>query len=151
MYIFPDRDDMGHVYIYLERLGLIDPQLIGDWFGELFKFSAQPTVDESDEEQEALEAAVVPRVQSRVPMEEMKSLLSTGRRLFQHEQTNAQEWRIDSPRSSGFKVVAGRLSLDSSSVQVVALVPGSEGAPTANNVMDLRTGPVDDGNEYLPR
>ena len=38
-------------------------------------------VDESDEEQEAFEAAVAPRLQSRVPMVETKSLLSTGRRL----------------------------------------------------------------------
>ena len=44
-----------------------------------------------------------------------------------------------------------RLSSDSSSVQVVALVPGTEGAPTANSVMDLRTRLVDDGSEYLPR
>ena len=48
-------------------------------------------------------------------------------------------------------MAARRLSSDSSSVQVVALVPGSEGAPTAKSVMDLRTGPVDDGSEYLPR
>ena len=83
-------------------------------------------------------------------MEEMESLLSTSRRLSQHERTSAQEWRIDSPRSSRFKVAARRLSSDSSSMQVVALVPGSEGAPTANSVMDLRTGHVDDGSEYLP-
>ena len=85
MYIFPDRDDLGHVYIYSERAGLIDPQLIGDRYDELYKFSAQPTVDDSDEEQEAHEAAVAPRVQSRVPMEERESLLSTSRRLSQHE------------------------------------------------------------------
>ena len=84
-------------------------------------------------------------------MEERESLLSTGRRLSQHERTNAQEWGIDSPRSSGFRVVARRLSSDSSSVQVVALLPGSEGAPTTNSVMDFRMGPVDDGSEYLPR
>ena len=47
-------------------------------------------------------------------------------------------------------MAARRLSSDSSSVQVVALVPGSEGAPTMNNVMDLRTGPIDDYSEYLP-
>ena len=36
-------------------------------------------------------------------------------------------------------------------VQVVVLIPGSEGYPTANNVMDLRMGPDDDdGSEYLP-
>ena len=44
-----------------------------------------------------------------------------------------------------------RLSSNSSSVQAVALVPGSEGAPTTNSVMDLRTEPIDDGSEYLPR
>ena len=55
---------MGHIYIYSERAGLIDPQLIGDRFGELYTFSAQPTIDESNEEQEAPEAAVVPRLQS---------------------------------------------------------------------------------------
>ena len=117
----------------------------------MYKFSAQPTVDDSDEEQEAPETAVAPWVQSRVSMEARESLLRTGRRLSQHERTNAQEWGFDSLRSPGFKVVAIRLSSDSSSVQVVALLPGSEGAPTANSVMDLRTRPVDDGSEYLPR
>ena len=125
--------------------------MIGDQFDELYKFSVQPTVDDSEEEQEALDNAVAPRVQSRVPMEERESLLSTGRRLSQHERTNAQEWRIDSPRSLGFKVADRRLSSYLSSVQVVALVPGSEGAPTMNNVMDLGTRPIDDGSEYLPR
>ena len=105
-------------------------------------------VDDLDEEQEV---AVAPRVQSRVPMEERESLLNTSMRLSQHERTNAQEWGFDSPRSSGFRVAAGRLSSDSSSVQVVALVLGSRGAPTTNSVMDLRTGPVDDGSEYLRR
>ena len=38
-------------------------------------------IDESDEEQEAPEDAVAPRVQSRVSMEERESLLSTGRKL----------------------------------------------------------------------
>ena len=83
-------------------------------------------------------------------MEERESLLSAGRRLNQHERTNAQEWGFDSPRSSGFRVAARRLSSNSSSVQVVALVPSSEGAPTANSVTNLRMGLVDDGNEYLP-
>ena len=111
MYIFLDRDDLGHVYIFSERVKLIDPQLIGDRFGELYKSSAQPMVDDSDEEQEASETTVAPRVQSRVPMEERESLLRTGRRLSQPERTNAQQWRIDSPRSSGFKVDARRLLL----------------------------------------
>ena len=94
---------------------------------------------------------MAPRVQSRVPMEGRECLLSTGRRFSQHERTNAQEWGIDSPSSSRLRVAARRLSLDSSSVQIVALVPGSEGAPAGNSVMDLRMGPVDDGSEYLPR
>ena len=150
VYTFPYRDDLGHVYIYLDRVGLIDPQLIGDWLGELYKFSVQPTVDDSDKEQEAPETTVAPRVQSRVLMEERESLLSTGRKLSQYEQTIAQDGRVESPRSSGFQVAARRLSSYSSSVQVVALVPGSQGAPTANGVMDLRTEPVEDGSEYLP-
>ena len=125
MYIFPDRNDLGHVYIISERAGLIDPQLIGDQFGQLYKFSAQLTINDSNEEQEAPKTAVAPRVQSRVPMEERESLLSIDKRLSQRERTNAQEWGFDSPRSSGFRVVARRLSSDSSSVQVVALVPGS--------------------------
>ena len=87
--------------------------MIGDRFSELYKFSAQPTVDDSDEEQEAPKTTVAPRVQSRVPMEERESLLSTGSRLSQHERTNAQEWGFDSPRSSGFRVASRRLYSDS--------------------------------------
>ena len=117
MYIFSDRDDLGHVYIYSERAGLIDPQLIGDRYDELYKFSAQPTVDDLDEEQEAPKTAVVPRVQSRVLMEERESLLSTIRSLSQHERTNDQEWGFDSPRSSGFRVASRKLSSYSSSVK----------------------------------
>jgi hypothetical protein len=49
-------------------------------------------------------------------------------------------------------VVASRKSSGSSYVQVLRLAPGSEGAPTAYSVMDLRTGPGDgDGSEYHPR
>ena len=45
-----------------------------------------------------------------------------------------------------------KLSSYSSSMQVVALVPSSEGAPTTNTVIDLRTDvDDDDGSEYLPR
>ena len=83
-------------------------------------------------------------------MEERESLLSTCRRLNQYERTNAQDWRVDSLRSSGFRVASRRLSSYSSSVQVVALVPGSEGDPTTNNVMDLRTRHIHDSSEYLP-
>ena len=47
-------------------------------------------------------------------------------------------------------MAARRLSSDSSPVQAVGLVAGSEGVPTTNNVMDLRIG-IFDGSEYLPR
>lgn len=58
---------------------------------------------------------------------------------------------MDSPWSSRFRVATVSVSSDSSSVQVVALAPGSEGAPNVNSVMNLRTTATDgDGNEYLP-
>ena len=54
---------------------------------------------------------------------------------------------MDSPRSSGFRVVVRRMSSSSSSVQVLRMTPGSEGAPTVNSVM----GPDDgDGSECIP-
>ena len=81
---------------------------------------------------------MAPKLQSQVSMEERESLVSTCRRLTQYENTNAQDWILYSPRSLGFRVDSRRLSSNSSSVQAVVLVPGSEGAPTANNVMDLR-------------
>jgi hypothetical protein len=69
--------------------------------------------------------------------------LSTGRRLSQVDRTNAQD-----EVSSGFREVARRRSSSLSSVQVLRMAPGSEGAPTKHNVM----GPDDgDGNEYIPR
>jgi hypothetical protein len=55
---------------------------------------------------------------------------------------------VDSHRSSWFRDVVRRRSFGSSSVQVLGMAPGSEGAPTANNVMGLDDG---DGNEYIPR
>jgi hypothetical protein len=76
--------------------------------------------------------------------------LSTGRRRSWCERTKAQGG-VDSPRSSGFRVASKRRSSGSSSVQVLRLAPGSKGAPTANSVMDLRTGLDDgDGSEYHP-
>jgi hypothetical protein len=70
-----------------------------------------------------------------------ESLLSTGRRLSQVD--NAQD-----EVSSGFQEVARRRSSSSSSVQVLRMAPGSEGAPTKHSVM----GPDDgDGREYIPR
>ena len=35
---------------------------------------------------------------------------------------------MDSPRSSGFKIAVRRMSFGSSSVQVLRMAPGSEGA-----------------------
>jgi hypothetical protein len=55
---------------------------------------------------------------------------------------------VDSFRSSGFIVAVRRRSSGSSSVHVLGMAPGSEGAPNANNVMGLDDG---DGNEYIPR
>jgi hypothetical protein len=81
--------------------------------------------------------------QSCIPREESESLLSTGRRLSQVDRTDAQD-----EVSSGFREVARRRSSSSSSVQVLRMAPGSEGAPTEHSVM----GPDDgDGSEYIPR
>jgi hypothetical protein len=99
-----------------------------------------------DEEQEAPETVVGPRIQSCISREERESLLSTNRRLSWCDQTEAQGG-VDSPRSLGFRVAVRRRSSGSSYVQVLRLAPGLEGAPTANNVM----GPDDgDGSEYIP-
>jgi hypothetical protein len=55
---------------------------------------------------------------------------------------------VDSPRSSGFRVVVKRMSSGSSFVQVLRMAPISEGAPTENSVMGSDDG---DGSEYIPR
>jgi hypothetical protein len=102
----------------------------------------------SDEEhEEALETAVVPRIQSCIPREESESLLSTGRRLSKCGRTNARDG-VDSTRSSGFQVVVTRRSSSSSSVQVLRMAPGLEGAPTDHSVMRPNDG---DGSEYITR
>jgi hypothetical protein len=113
-------------------------------------FRGQPSVYDSasnEEHEEAPETAVVPRIQYCIPREESESLLSTGRRIRQCGQTNAQD-EVNSPRSSGFQVAAKKRSSSSSSVQVLRIAPGPEGAPTEHSVM----GPDDgDGSEYIPR
>jgi hypothetical protein len=106
----------------------------------------QPSVyhSTSDEErEEASETVVAPRIQSFIPREESESLMSTGRRLSQVDQTNAQD-----EVSSGFQDVARRISSSSSYVQVLRMAPGSKGAPTKYSVIEQ-----DDsgGNEYFPR
>jgi hypothetical protein len=134
----------GHVFIYREGVDPVEPQLIGYRVDRLYMLRGQPSGYDStsDEEQEVPEIAVGPRIQSCI-----LSLLSTGRRLSWCDRTDAQGG-VDSPRSSGFRVAVRRMSYGSSSVQVLKMAPGSEGAPTANNVM----GPDDgDGSEYIPR
>ena len=101
----------------------------------------------SDEEHEAPETAVGPRIQSCILREERESLLSIGRKLSQVDRTDAQD-----EVSSGFREVARRRSSSSSSssssVQVLQMAPGSEGASTEHSVM----GPDDgDGSEHIPR
>jgi hypothetical protein len=139
----------GGVFIYREGVDLVEPKLIGDQMDRLYMMRGQPTGDdsESDEEQEAPKTAVVRRVQSCILREERESLQSIDRRLSWCERTKAQSGRMDFLRSSGFRVVASRMISGLSYVQVLRLAPGSEGAPTENNVM----GPDDgDGSEYIP-
>ena len=98
----------------------------------------------SDEErEEAHETAVAPRIQSCIPREESESLLSTSRRLYQVDRTDAQN-----EVSSGFREVARRRSSSSSFVQMLQMALGLEGAPTEHSVMGLDDG---DGSEYIPR
>jgi hypothetical protein len=93
--------------------------------------------------EEASETTVAPRIQSCIPREESESLLSTGRRLSQVDRTNAQD-----EVSLGFQDVVRRRSSSLSSVQVLRITLGSEGAPTKHSVME----PNDSGgNEYFPR
>ena len=97
----------------------------------------------SDEEcEEAFETAVAARYQSCIPREESESLLSTSRRLSQVDRTDAQD-----EVSSGFWEVSRRISSSSSSVQVLWMALGSEGAPTEHSVMEPDDG---DGKEYIP-
>jgi hypothetical protein len=100
----------------------------------------------SDEEQEAPETAVGPRIQSCILREERESLLSTDRRLSWCDRTDAQGG-VDSPRSSGVRVAIKRRTFSSSFVQVLGLVPCSEGVSTANSVIRPDDG---DGSEHVP-
>jgi hypothetical protein len=137
-----------HVFIYREGVDPVEPQLIGDRVDRLYMLQGQPSGYDSasDEEKEALETAMGPRIQSYIPREERESLLSTKRRLSWCDRTDAQGG-VDSPRSSGFRITIKRISSSSSYVQVLRMAPSSEGAPTENSVM----GPDDgDGNEYIP-
>ena len=125
----------GHVFIYREGVDPVEPQLIGHRVDRLYMLRGQPSGYDSasDEEQEAPETVVGPRIQSCIPREEKESLLSTGRRLSWCDRTDAQGG-VDSPRSSGFKVVVRRVSSSSSFVQVLRMAPGLEGAHTENIV-----------------
>jgi hypothetical protein len=54
----------GHVFIYREGVDPIEPRLIGDRMDRLYMLRGQPSGYDSasDEEQEAPETAVVPRI-----------------------------------------------------------------------------------------
>jgi hypothetical protein len=124
----------------------IELQLIGNQVDRLYMLRGQPLMYDSasdEEREEDSETAVAPRFQSCIPREESESLMSTGRRLSQVDRTNAQD-----EVSLGFQDVARRRSSSSSSMQVLRMAPGLEGAPTEHSVM----GPDDgDGSEYIPR
>ena len=62
----------------------------------------------SEEEQRAPEADGAHRGQLIVPRGERESLQSTGRRLSRSGGIETEEGRVDSPRSSGFQIVASR-------------------------------------------
>jgi len=61
----------------------VEPQLIGYQMDKLYMLRGKPSGYDSvlDEEKEALETALGPRIQSCILREESESLLSTSRRL----------------------------------------------------------------------
>jgi hypothetical protein len=75
-----------HVFIYREGVDPVELQLIGDRVNMLYMLRGQTSMCDSmsdEEDEEALETAVAPRIESCIPREESESLLSTGRRLSQ--------------------------------------------------------------------
>jgi hypothetical protein len=75
-----------HVFIYRDGVDLVELQLISNRVDRFYMLRGQPSVYDStsdEEREEAPETAVAPRIQSRIPREEGKSLLRTGRRLSQ--------------------------------------------------------------------
>jgi hypothetical protein len=146
---FDSQYDIEHVIIYREGVDPVELQLIGNRVERLYMLRGQPSVYDStsdEEHEEALETTMAPRIQYFISIEDSESLLSTGRRLSQCDQTNAQD-EVDSPRSSGFQIVARRISSSSSYVQVLRMAPGSKGAPTKPSVMELDDS---DGSDYFP-
>jgi hypothetical protein len=135
----------GHVFICREGVNPVEPQWLGDRVDRLYMLQGQPSGynSASDEEKEASESAVGPRIQSCILREERESLLTTGKRLSWCDQTDAQGG-VDSPRSSEFKADVRR-SFGSSFVQVLRMDPGSEGAPPANSVMGPDDGDSSEG------
>ena len=69
----------------------MEPQLIGDRVDRLYMLRGQPSGYDSmlDEEKEALETVVGPRIQSCIPRAEREYLLITGRRLSWCDRTDA--------------------------------------------------------------
>ena len=148
----------GHVFIYVDGPDP-NPVMISDRVERLYWLRGQPMTsefggwipDSDSEEQRAPEADDVYRGQLIVPREERESLQSTGRRLSRYGGTETEERRVDSPRSSGFRIVASRRLSVSSFVQEVSMAPASEGASTVNSVFDMRMAECSDGSLYLPR
>jgi hypothetical protein len=135
-----------HVFIYRQGVDPVELQLIGNRVDRLYMLRGQTSMYDStsfEEREEASETAVAPRIQSCIPREESNSLLSTSKRLSQVDRTNAQD-----EVSLGFQDVFRRRSSSSSFVQVLRMVPGSEGAPTEYSVMGPNDG---DGSVYIPR
>jgi hypothetical protein len=66
-----------HVFIYREGVDPIEPQLIGDRVDRLYMLRGQPSGYDStsDEEKEAPETVVGPRIQYWIPREGRDSLL----------------------------------------------------------------------------
>jgi hypothetical protein len=117
-----------HVFIYREGVDPVEMQLIGNRVNRLYMLRGQPLMYDSTldaEHEEASNIAVAPRYHSCILREESESLLSTGRRLSQVDRTDAQD-----EVSSRFWEVSRRRSSSPSSVQMLWMAPGSEGAPT---------------------
>jgi hypothetical protein len=97
-----------HVFFYRQGLDPIELQLFDNRVDRLYMLRRQPSVYDStsnEKREEAPETAVAPRFQSCILREESKSLLSTGRRLSQVDQTNAQD-----EVSSGFQDIKIQIS-----------------------------------------
>jgi hypothetical protein len=78
----------------------------------------------SDEDQEAHEIVLGPRIHYFILIEERESLISIGKRLIWCDRISSQGG-VDSPRRSGFRVAIRRRYFGLSFVHVLRLAPGS--------------------------